>query len=141
MPSANATLDVRNIPSNGSDGYTDTTASNNAIYSYRYSGGTDNAGGMEVQVNTGTATLNLSLDDDDRRYSIDTVSFSDDPSGQLQWRGNAPANGVITDSNTVIETAHYSVEVADATAGCTFPCDPMIANDRDPPKGLIRHTH
>lgn len=141
MPNTNATLDVRNIPSNGSDGYTNTTASNNAIYSYKYSGGTDNAGGMEVKVNTGTATLNLSLDDDDNRYSIDAVSFTDDPLNQLTWRGNAGDNGVITDANTAVETAHYSVKVADATAGCTFPCDPMIGNERDPPKGLIRHMN
>ncbi|MCI4568055.1 hypothetical protein [Lysobacter sp. CFH 32150] len=141
MPSTNANLDVRNFPSNGSDGYTNTTASNNAVYSYMYSGGNDGAGGMEVRVNSGTATLNLSLDDDNNRYSIDAVSFLDDTGNQLTWRGNAPANGVITDANTVEETAHYKVRVADTTAGCTFQCDPVISNERDPPKGLIRHTH
>lgn len=137
MPSTNATLDVRNFPSNGSDGYTNTTASNNAIYSYKYSGGTDNAGGMDVKVGQGTATLNLSLDSD-QRYSIDDVNFTDDPNNQLAWRGNAPTNGVITDANTAVETAHYSVTVADSTADCTFPCDPMIDNERGP-AGLIRH--
>src|SRR5688572_10985361 len=73
MPNTNATLDVRNFPSNGSDGYTNTTATNNAIYSYKYSGGTDNAGGMDVKVGQGVATLNLSLDSDNR-YSIDGVN-------------------------------------------------------------------
>ena len=137
MPSTNATLDVRNFPSNGSDGYTNTTASNNAIYSYKYSGGTDNLGGMDVKVGQGVATLNLSLDSD-QRYSIEGVNFSDDPYNQLTWRGNAPTTGVITDANTEVENAHYSVTVADSTADCTFPCDPMIDNERGP-MALIRH--
>jgi hypothetical protein len=137
MPNTNATLDVRNFPTNGSDGYTNTTASNNAIYSYKYSGGTDNAGGMEVKVGQGVATLNLSLDSDNR-YSIDGVNFTDDPNNQLAWRGNAPTTGVITDANTAVEVAHYSVTVADSTASCTFPCDPMIDNEHGP-MGLIRH--
>lgn len=143
MPSINAiaNLDVRNFPSNGSDGYINTTATNNTIYSYKYSGGTDSAGGLETQVGNGVATLNLSLDSDDR-YSIDTVSFSDDDEQQLTWRGNAPTAGVITDANTEVETAHYKVKVADSTAGCTFHCDPMVQNDpRNPPKGLIRHMN
>ena len=135
----NATLDVRNFPSNGSDGYTNTTASNNAVYSYKYSGGTDNAGGMQTKVGNGVATLNLSLDSDNR-YSIDNVSFKDDPQNQLAWRGNAPTTGVITDANTAVETAHYKVKVADATASCTFDCDPMVDNTRGP-MGLIRHLH
>ena len=126
--STNASLDVRNFPSNGSDGYTDTTASNNAIYSYRYTGGSDGAGGLRAQVGQGTATLNLSLDADPR-YTIDHVTF-DDPKSQLSWRGNAPRNGVLTDSNTDEESAHYYVSVRDATANCTIPCDPMVVNER-----------
>jgi len=138
MPNTNATLDVRNFPSNGNDGYKNTTATNNAVYSYKYSGGTDSAGGMEVQVGQGVATLNLSLDSDNR-YSIDDVKFKDDPNNQLTWRGNAPTTGVITDANTAVETAKYKVIVADSTASCTFPCDPQIDNERGPAMGLIRH--
>lgn len=138
MPNTNATLDVRNFPSSGSDGYTNTTASNNAVYSYKYSGGTDSVGGLETVVGNGVATLNLSLDSDNR-YSIDDVKFKDDSHNQLTWRGNAPTNGVITDANTAVETAKYKVIVADSTASCTFPCDPMVENDRGGTKGLIRH--
>lgn len=126
--STNANLDVRNFPSNGSDGYTDTTASNNAIYSYRYTGGSDQAGGLRAQVGQGTATLNLSLNSDSR-YTIDAVTF-DDPKSQLSWRGNAPRNGVITDSNTDDENGHYYVQVRDSVANCTIPCDPMVINER-----------
>ena len=126
--STNANLDVRNFPSNGSDGYTDTTASNNAIYSYRYTGGSDQAGGLRAQVGQGTATLNLSLNADSR-YTIDAVTF-DDPKSQLSWRGNAPRNGVITDSNTDDENGHYYVQVRDSVANCTIPCDPMVINER-----------
>lgn len=124
----NANLDVRNFPSNGSDGYTDTTASNNAIYSYRYTGGSDEAGGLRAQVGQGTATLNLTLNAD-QRYTIDAVTF-DDPKNQLSWRGNAPRNGVITDSNTDEENGHYYVQVKDSVANCTIPCDPMVVNER-----------
>lgn len=141
MPNTNASLDVRNFPSNGSDGYTNTTASNNAIYSYKYSGGSDGAGGLETRVGSGVATLGLNLDADNR-YSIDGVDFTDDPQHQLTWRGNAPNAGVITDANTEVETAHYSVTVADATANCTLPCDPQISNEPGgPAKGLIRHMN
>lgn len=125
---SNASLDVRNFPSNGSDGYTDTTASNNAVYSYRYTGGSDQAGGLRAQVGQGTATLNLSLDGDPR-YTIDQVTF-DDPKGQLSWRGNAPRNGVLTDSNTDEEEGYYHVQVRDSVANCTIPCDPMVINER-----------
>ena len=125
---SNANLDVRNFPSTGSDGYTDTTASNNAVYSYRYTGGSDQAGGLRAQVGQGTATLNLSLDSD-ARYTIDAVTF-DDPKSQLSWRGNAPRNGVLTDSNTDEEEGHYYVQVRDSVANCTVPCDPMVVNER-----------
>jgi len=125
---SNANLDVRNFPSTGSDGYTDTTASNNAVYSYRYTGGSDQAGGLRAQVGQGTATLNLSLDADPR-YTIDAVTF-DDPKSQLSWRGNAPRNGVLTDSNTDEENGHYYVQVRDSVANCTVPCDPMVINER-----------
>jgi hypothetical protein len=138
MPNTNATLDVRNSASSGSDGYTNTTASNNAVYSYKYSGGTDGAGGLETRVGHGVATLNLSLTSDPR-YSINGVTFTDDPNSQLTWRGNAATSGVITDANTAEETAHYSTTIADSTAGCTFPCDPMVDNERGGTKGLIRH--
>ena len=46
MSNTNVTLDVRNFPSNDSDGYTDTTASNHAIYSYLYGGGSDGNGNI-----------------------------------------------------------------------------------------------
>jgi hypothetical protein len=128
MPNTNASLDVRDHPSNGADGYTDTTASNNAVYSYRYSGGSDGAGGLRAQVGQGAATLNLRLDADPR-YTIDDVSF-DDPEDQLSWRGEAPRNGVVTDKATEEERGHYYVQVMDAVADCTIPCDPMVINER-----------
>ena len=129
---SNATLEVRDFPSNGSDGYIDTTASNNAVYSYRYTGGSDDAGGLLGKGNGGTATLNLTLDSDPR-YTIDSVTF-DGLDNQLSWRGNAPRNGVITDQNTAAGSGNYHVVVRDATANCTVPCDPMISNEpRDPP--------
>ena len=86
------------------------------------------AGGLRAQVGQGTATLNLSLAGD-QRYTIDQVTF-DDPKGQLSWRGNAPRNGVLTDSNTDEEEGYYHVQVRDSVANCTIPCDPMVVNER-----------
>src|SRR5579863_2385862 len=42
--SATISLSIQNHPSNGSDGYTDTTASNGKVYSYKYSGGSGKGG-------------------------------------------------------------------------------------------------
>lgn len=133
MSNTNASLDVRDFPSNGSDGYIDTTASNNAIYSFRYTGGSDGHGGLRTKVGQGVATLNVRLESDSR-YSIDDAEFDQDPERQLSWRGNSSVAGVITDANTAAETGHYSLIVADSQASCTFRCDPMVVNEpRDPP--------
>lgn len=128
MPSnANVTLDVRNFASNGSDGYTDTTASNNAIYSYRYTGGNDNGGNVDF-TGRGRVTLTVQLQSDPR-YQIGNVGFTGDTNNQLTWLAqNAPKTAVIQDVNTAVQNANYKITVNDTTANCTVPCDPQINN-------------
>ena len=128
MPSnANVSLDVRNFPPNGSDGYTNTTASNNATYSYRYTGGSDNGGDVTFN-GRGRVTLTVHLQSDPR-YEIGNVGFTGDANNQLTWLAqNAPTTAVIQDLNTVVQNANYKVTVNDTSANCTVPCDPQIIN-------------
>ncbi len=122
------TLDVRNFASSGSDGYTNTTASNGKTYSYKYSGGTGKGGDATFTRSDGhkvTVVLHLQSDS---RYSIDSVAFPVDPNNQLSRKNAAPTTATIQDENTVVQTATYKVTVKDSTANATLPCDPQIIN-------------
>lgn len=132
MSNTNVNLDVRNFPSNGSDGYTNTTASNNAIYSYLYRGGSDGHGNIEEIADSISGTITVGIQSDPR-YRISTVVFSGDVEHQLSWQpGDSPTSAVITDSDTETGEGTFCVSVSDTTANCTFPCDPQIRNV--PPK-------
>jgi hypothetical protein len=123
------TLSVKDSPSTGSDGYTDTTASNGEVYSYKYAGGGGDGG--DVTFKTGKpATVVLQLNGA-RRYAIDDISFPRDPNNQLTkvLNPSAPTNAVIQDKNDAAQTATYKVTVEDSTGGATIPCDPQIINN------------
>jgi len=127
MP-GNPTIDlyVQDHGSNGSDGYTDTTASNGNTYSYRYTGGSGNGGDLTF-TQRGAVTIVLQLKGD-RRYTISNVSFPSDPNNQLSWVSNSPTTGVIHNKNDAVQVAEYKVTVSDSAANCTVPCDPQIIN-------------
>lgn len=127
----NVSLQVRAQPSNGNDGYTNTTASNNAIYSYRYSGGDDGHGDISETLGTGAATVDVRLDGGSR-YQISDISFNGATPGQLSWSGGGDSAAII-DANTVVENASYCTRVTDSSANCTFDCDPMIGTVPPPP--------
>ena len=132
MSNTNVNLDVRNFPSNGSDGYTNTTASNNAIYSYLYGGGSDGNGNIEEIADAISGTITVGIHSDPR-YRISNVVFSGDVENQLSWQpGDSPTSAVITDSDTETGDGNFCVSVSDTSANCTFPCDPAIKNV--PPK-------
>jgi hypothetical protein len=129
MTTASVTLDVRDFAATSGDGYTNTVASNGATYSYKYSGGTDGNGGVEVVTGTGTLTITVTISADPR-YLVSSVSFNNDL-GDLSWAFGASAYvAVITDTDLDNENAYYSVIVSDHTAGCTMPCDPPIINKK-----------
>lgn len=113
--------------SNAGSGWSNATATNGQPYSYKYSGGNDDRGDMDNQVNSGIATLQLNLDTDQQRYALAGATF-DDPANQLQWAKINDASGTITDVNTAVENAKYTIQVTDTTSGATIPCDPMIIN-------------
>ena len=127
MTTASVTLDVRDFAATSGDGYTNTIASNGATYSYKYSGGTDGNGGVDVVTGTGTMTITVTIVADPR-YLVSSVSFNNDL-GDLSWAFGASAYiAVITDTDLDNKNAYYSVIVSDHTAGCTMPCDPPIRN-------------
>lgn len=138
MPNTNVTLDVRNFSSNGSDGYTNTTASNGAVYSYSYGGGSDGHGTVDETAASGSATITVALQSD-LRYQISGVVFSGDIENQLSWPGGPlSTSAVITDSDSSSGTGYYSITVTDITDNCTFPCDPEVINR---PRPTSEQTH
>lgn len=123
----NISLDVHNHASSGSDGYINTIASDNAVYSYKYSGGTGNGGDVSF-TSRGRVNITVKLTHG-TRYQIGDVSFANDTNHQLSWLNqNAPYDAVIQNENNVVQTADYKVTVNDSTANCTVPCDPQIIN-------------
>lgn len=122
------TLDVQDFPSNGSDGYTNTTATNNQIYSYKYGGGSDGAGNIEEQTgNAGSKQIPLALAGGSR-YVIANVIFSNDPYNQMSWHPQTSTQGYINDADSTDEDAYYQVQVTDNDVQCSFVCDPTIKN-------------
>jgi len=128
MPNAtpNISLDVRNFPTY-TPGWRNVLASNNQTYSYCYSGGDDNVGGLIQTVGEGRDTAPIRLTAD-QRYQIDSVDFVDDDQHQLTWEGSGNRAGTIIDANTMVETAEYTIVITDTDANCTIPCDPNIIN-------------
>lgn len=128
----NATLKIK--PGyNGGVGWSDATASNGQPYSYKYGGGSDDLGDLDTTINTGVASLQLTLDTDRQRYALGGASFANDGAHQLSWTQTDSATGTIIDANTAVETAKYTVQVTDTTSGASIPCDPMIFNRPTPP--------
>ncbi len=129
MPNTDVSLDVRNFASNGSDGFTDTTASNGAVYSYQYSGGSDTHGNTNESVGDGGSTITVNLNSDPR-YQIAGVLFSGVAGGNLSTypAANTTTRLIINDTDTSPGSGYYKITVSDTTANCSFDCDPTVSN-------------
>lgn len=122
MPNANLQVQPGQTP-----GWHQVQASNNQWYSYQYTGGSDNQGGLEVTVGSGATTLHVDLETDNHRYSVSSVSLND-PNNQLS-ENHSTNNVNIIDKNDTQENGSYAITVADSQAGnATIYCDPMIKN-------------
>lgn len=120
-------LDLQAHASNGSDGYTNSVASDGAVYSYRYSGGTGNGGDVAF-TSRGRVNVTVQLQAGNR-YTVASVAFANDIHHQLSWvNPGSHGNAVIQNENSQLQTANYKMTVTDTDAGCTIPCDPMIIN-------------
>lgn len=127
MPNTpNIQLDIR-LGGSSDPGWVDVPASNGQVYGYHYSGGDDGQGGLVQTVGQGRDTAQIQLTADNR-YQISNCTFRDDPFNQLSWNGSGRA-GTLVDANTSVETAKYTVNVADTGNGnCNIPCDPLVTN-------------
>lgn len=132
MSTVNVSLDVRNFAATVGDGYTNINASNNAVYSYKYSGGTDGNGNVDTTVDAGSLTIAIGLYSDPR-YAINSVAITD-TENQLRWEaGNSPTTASVIDSDSQTGSGYYTVIVSDSVASCTVPCDPRVTNNPKPP--------
>ena len=127
MPNTpNIQLDIR-LGGSTDPGWVNVPASNGQVYGYLYAGGDDGHGGLVQTAGEGRDTAQVQLTADNR-YQISGCSFRDDPFNQLSWNGSGRA-GTLVDANTSVETAKYTVNVADTANGnCNIPCDPLVTN-------------
>lgn len=128
MPSTpNITLDLR-VGYTPDAGWSFVTATNGSAYSFKYAGGDDGAGGLDMTVGQGRDTANVQLISDNR-FTIFGVVFQNDRNSQLNWNGNGNRAGNIIDQNNTVESAEYSVLITDTNNGNTvFVCDPPVIN-------------
>lgn len=116
-------LDIRNATAAG---YTPTTASNGAVYYFKYSGGTDGSGNVTVKKGKpAKITVTAGLDP---RYRVCGAWVKNDWEGDTSgsWSGNT---AIIEDDAVSLETGmDYIVIIADTTADTAFSCDPRIDN-------------
>jgi hypothetical protein len=120
-------LDLHDHASSGSDGYTNTVASDGVVYSYRYSGGTGNGGDVSF-TSRGRVNVTVQLQSGNR-YTVADVTFANDIHHQLSWvNQGSQGNAVIQNENSQLQTADYKMTIKDNNVGCTIPCDPQIIN-------------
>ena len=120
-------LDIRNSPSNGQDGFTNTTTSDGQTYCYKWSGGTDGQGSVEESRTAGVAQINVNLIADPR-YHIVAGSFSGGDT-QFTFTKTSDRSAVVSDAGTAAEQDYFNVQVSDTSrANCTFWCDPRVGN-------------
>jgi len=120
-------LDVRNPQCPVLPGWTTVQASNGQPYSYRYTGGTDDAGDAIFPIVSGSQSVQINLICD-MRYEIQSVNLTGAASGDFSVSGSDPRSRTITDTDTDVDSVEYCVVVRDTVAGCTISCDPQIRN-------------
>lgn len=95
-------------------------------YCYRYRGGSDGQGNVDVKLGNGRTVIPLRLVAD-ARFALNGAEFASDQ-GQLRWNGNSPNAGTIIDENTAEIDAKYTMKVLDTQRGLSVDCDPAIRN-------------
>src|SRR3546814_8617984 len=98
-------------------------------YTYRYDGGSDDHGNVEVH-GRGQVVITVKLASDPA-LQISGVSFDNDPDQQLSNPNNSPRVATIKNrNNALMENAYYALEVTDTSNDCALTFDQMISNRR-----------
>lgn len=130
MSDKSVSLDIRYVPAEPGDGFTDVGVINGRTYCYKYTGGDDGAGGVTHTIGEGSAKITVNLIADPR-YTIDSVSFVDDRNDDVQLSAHPKHDRQheIHNRNTKAINAKYKVQVKDTGNGnAAIPCDPPIVN-------------
>lgn len=130
MPDKSVSLDIRYVPAESGDGFTDVGVINGRTYCYKYTGGDDGAGGVTHTIGEGSAKITVNLIADPR-YRIDSVSFVNDRNDDVQLSAHPKHDRQheIHNRNTKAINAKYKVQVKDTGNGnAAIPCDPPIVN-------------
>lgn len=130
MSDKSVSLDIRYVPAEPGDGFTDVGVINGRTYCYKYTGGDDGAGGVTHTIGEGSAKITVNLIADPR-YTIDSVSFIDDRNDDVQLSAHPKHDRQheIHNRNTKAINAKYKVQVKDTGNGnAAIPCDPPIVN-------------
>ncbi|MUV13126.1 hypothetical protein [Noviluteimonas gilva] len=140
MSNENVNLKVQPGSNNG-NGWVNVTAPNTQQqYSFKYTGGDQDNGGLKTKIGDGTATINVSLNGNNR-YSVTGVNFASDTTPPQLSSTHSTDTAVVTDLNTAQLNSDYCVMVLDSTNGSLIPCDPMIHNDpKNPVMPRINHN-
>ncbi len=138
MPNESVNLNVQPGSNNGNGWVTVTAPNTQMQYSFKYTGGNQNNGGLKTKVGEGAATISVSLNGNNR-YSVNGVGFTNDITPPQLSGSYTTDNAAVTDLNTAPLNADYCVSVLDSTNGSIIPCDPMISND--PRKTVPRIQH
>ena len=140
MPAKNENVNLNVQPGqNGGTGWHTVTLPNSQVYSFKYTGGNDDNGGLKTKTNDGLATIAVSLNGNNNRYSVNSVSFTGDVQPPQLSSTYSAQSASITDQNTANITADYCINVLDSTTGSIIPCDPMIQNDPKNPMPMMQH--
>ena len=139
MSNENVNLNVQPGSNSGNGWITVTAPNTQQQYSFKYTGGDQNNGGLKTKVGDGAATINVSLNGNNR-YSVNGVTFTGDITPPQLSSSYSTDNAAVTDLNTAQLNADYCVLVLDSTNGSVIPCDPMIANDPRNPAPRIQHA-
>src|SRR5258707_10612266 len=120
MPlSQSITLAVQDKASSGTDGFTNSTASNGAAYGCKFSGGTGKGGEVVFQIGA-RATVLVQLADS--RYAGDSVRFPDDPHDQLSF-GESPVGMAVFKANKEdVELRSVMFTINERKKRATVPC-------------------
>jgi len=135
MADTTVSIDARNSAASGNPGFTAATIFGGPAvhqYCYRFTGGTDGAGGVQEGKDGNKKTIQINMAADSNYYRINSVVIGNDSKDQLKVKDVTNTSATIEDKNDQLEdNAYYCVILEDMSAGANgvlIACDPRISN-------------